>query len=105
MERAVDTDAALGNFKMRQFRRRAGQETECDSSENHENAKEEVVEYDRGDCNRKSAHPERPVPIRPALDMIVFISAPAECGIVHAIILSSAQNAHFKSGTDCLCNS
>src|SRR3989344_3074398 len=68
----------------------------CSSS-----TQKEIMQNDCGDRDRDRDNPERPIPIRSTLDMIVFISAPAECGIVHAIILSSAHHAYLKTGANC----
>src|SRR3989338_10083500 len=86
---------------MRECGRCAREKTERDRREDDENAEKEIMQNDCGDRDRDRDNPERPIPIRSTLDMIVFISAPAECGIVHAIILSSAHHAYLKTGANC----
>jgi len=84
---AIDTNATLRNFYMRNIGRRARKERECDGCEDDEKAKKYVVQNNRGYRDRDSDDTERPKPISTTLDVFVFVCAPAEGGCGHTPIL------------------
>src|SRR3989338_5848700 len=84
---AIDTNATLGNFYMRNIRRRAREESERDGGEDDKKAEKYIIQDDGRDRDRDSSDAEPPKPIRPALDVFVLICAPAEGGCGHTPIL------------------
>ena len=87
MEDSIDPDTALGNFYVRDVGGSARKKRERDGRDNDQDAEEHIVQNDSNDRYRDGDDPERPKPIRPAFDVLVFICAPAEGGCSHALIL------------------
>lgn len=78
VECVVDADAAIGDFELRSVRWRVREHAEYCCRDNDDNREEDVVKKNARECGRDGDDAERPIPIAPARDVLVFIRTPLQ---------------------------
>ena len=82
VELVVDAYAFVREFEMRDIRRRVGKECQCECADEDDEREECIVEENTHDRERHCDDAERPEPIGPALDVLMFICGPSQRDIV-----------------------
>ena len=82
MKFVVDANALVGEFEMRDIRRRVGKECECECAHEYHECKEGIVEENAHYRERYRDDAERPEPIGPTLDVLVLVCGPSQRDIV-----------------------